>query len=325
MSRRMTGIVAAAVAAVVLAIGLGYSLTRANDYKSTASLLLTPKGTSGSSADELSSLLDSFQRSGTSGTYVELISSRDTLRRAGVSGVAVTVTPVTDARTIKVETTGPQAVVQPALRDVIRAAQAREAELGDVWQLRVLGSPTPPEPTGITTAALALATVVLALLSALFVWVVLRRYRFIPVQGPAPGADGALDGRPAYGGELEQQAQVRVDFDLESFRYVRASPTTVLLQVTGYWRSSFPRTLEDPTLVLHDDRGPHPLAPLAAPDSQPPEAGPETPLWRRSYASPVDVFDRHERISLQATPGTSIALPDPAEQNLLQPAAADPA
>jgi hypothetical protein len=117
--------------------------------------------------------------------------------------------------------------------------------------------------------------------------------------------------------EIEQQAEVLVHFDLESFRFVRASATTVLCQVTGYWRSDHPRELTEPTLLLHDGTRMHPIAPLASPTAGVPAAGPETPLWRGSYAAPIEIFERHQRIALRAGPGAVIGLPEPVEQGLL--------
>jgi hypothetical protein len=329
MSKRATRVLAAVVGLLILIAGLAYTVGRSTEYKSEASLLLAPK--KGASPDVTSSLLDSFQRSGTSGTYVELISSKDTLNRANAAGVSVAVRSVPDARTIQVEATGPEALVQPGLTRIIQAAQDREGELGDVWRLRVLASPSAPTVAGIGSKSLIAATIVLALLAALFVLVVLGRYRFAPIErGPAaelPGGEAeaaaAMGGvsiplrAPGGAGELEQQAEVRVRFDLESFRYVNASATTVLLQVTGYWRSDYPRKLAVPTLLLHDGMTMHPLAPLQVPPPTEPESGQETPLWRGSYAAPVEIFDRHERIALRAGPGVVIGLPHPIEQGLL--------
>jgi hypothetical protein len=110
---------------------------------------------------------------------------------------------------------------------------------------------------------------------------------------------------------------VLVHFELESFHYVKASATTMLLQVNGYWRSGHPRELEEPTLLLHDGTRMHALAPLASPPAGTAHAGPETPLWRGSYAAPVGIFERHERIAMRAGPGVVVGLPEPVEQGLL--------
>jgi hypothetical protein len=316
MSRRATALIAAAVAILILLAGLSLAAARDGDYRSTATLLLSPKPTA--APDSMSTLLDSFGRSGTSGTYVQLISSRDTLRRSGASGVSVEVTPVPDARTIDVETTGPEEVVRPALSAIIRASQEREAELGDVWRLQILGSPSQPEPAGVTRTQLIGATILLALMGALFVVAVLNRYRLAGAVGL--GRSDELGAPSAPAGplpELEEPAQVRVRFDLESFRYVKASPTTVLLQVTGYWRAEHPRRLTAPNLQLHETDRVHPIAPLSTPDAHVPEAGPETPLWRGSYAAPVEIFERADRVALRAASGVVIGLPDPTEQDLL--------
>jgi len=159
-----------AAALLILAAGLGYAATRDTEYTSSSSLLLAPA--EDTTPDILSSLLDSFQRSGTSGTYVELVSSDDTARKAGVpDDVSVAVRAVPDARTIQVETTGPEEKVKPALTRVIRASQERESELGDVWQLQVLQTPSEPEVAGVSTTAILAATVLLALLAG---WILLR-------------------------------------------------------------------------------------------------------------------------------------------------------
>jgi hypothetical protein len=329
MSKTVTRVAAAAVAILILVAGLSYAATRTTTYRSTATLLLAPKP--GTPSTVLSSLLDSFQRSGTAGTYVELISSKDTLSRAGVSGITVSVRSVPDARTINIEADGPQNAVQPGLRGVIRATQARESELGDVWRSQVLGSPSPPEASGVSKKALIAATVLLALLGALFVVVVMRRYRFVATGGfDEPPELSAGSGVPGAGGggvplgsvratraEIEQPAEVLVHFELESFHFVKASATTMLLQVDGYWRSGHPRDLEEPTLLLHDGTRMHALAPLASPPTGTAHAGPETPLWRGSYAAPVGIFERHERIAMRAGSGVVVGLPEPVEQGLL--------
>lgn len=329
MSKRATRIFATLVALLVLVVGLGYTATRSTSYQSEAKLLLAPKKST--PPDQLSTLFDGFANSGTAGTYVELISAPDTLRRAGATGVTTTVRWVPDTRTIDVTAESPDSShVQRSLDSIIRTAQAREAELGDVWQLQVLASPSAATVAGISNKALIGATFLLAILAALFVVVVLRRYRFMPGEGGlqpaelAPAGGGAAASvplrAPAPAHELEQPAEVRVHFDLEGFRFVKASPTTVLLQVTGYWRSDYPRQLAQPTLLLHDGSRMHPLAPLQAPDGSDPESGPETPLWRGSYAAPIEIFERHERAALRAGPGVVIGLPNPIEQSLLSDA-----
>jgi hypothetical protein len=327
MGPKRVRLLSIAVAIAILAVGGAYAATRSTEYTSSASLLLAPA--EDTSPDVLSSLLDSFQRSGTSGTYVELVSSKDTARRAGIPGnVSVAVRAVPDARTIQAETTGPENRVQPALTRLIRASQERESELGDVWKLQVLQTPSDPEVAGVGRNAILAATVLLALLAGILTTVLLGRYRFIPVVGQEPaelaaGTAGAgvpvarVAGPAREAPALEQPAEVRVHLELESFRYVKASPTTVLLQVTGYWRSELPRQLATATLLLHDGRRMHPIAPLSMPENATPSAGPDTPLWRASYAAPVEIFERSERIALRAGPGVVVGLPNPVEQSLL--------
>lgn len=326
MTNRRVRLAALAVGALILAAGIVYAVSRPTEYRSTADLLLAPR--EGADPAVVSSLLESFQRSGTSGTFVELVSSEDTLRAANAEEVEIDVRAVPDARTITVSSTGDREAVQPALTRVVRAAQARQQELGDVWELELLGGPSEAAPAGPSTGAIIAAAALLGLLGATLTLVVFGRYRFVPVAdrpAAALGAGGPDDGASASevdrtpAGQLEQAVEPRVHLDLQSFRYVRASPTTVLLQVTGYWRASSDRALAVPTLLLHDGRRMHPMAPLAAGDAGPAEAGPETPLWRESYAAPVEIFDRTQRIALRAGPGVVVGLPTPVEQPLLEP------
>ncbi len=322
MNVRRARLIAAAVAVLILVAGVGYAVTRDAQYESSASLLLAP--TEGTDEGTVTGLLESFQRSGTSGTFVELIASRDTLRQADVGSVDVSVRAVPDARTITVTAQGAEDAVQPALERVIEASQERQSELGDVWRLQVLGTPSRPATAGISTPTVLIGTAFLALLGAALAFVVFGRYRLVPVTGdPAVLASGGAGGSaPAQVGSspaaaLPRSAEPHVHLDLESFRFVRASPTTVLLQVSGYWRAERDRELARATLLLHDGRRMHPLAPLGTNDGALPEAGPDTPLWRGSYAAPVEIFDRCERIALRAGPGVVVGLPNPMEQSLL--------
>ncbi len=69
-----------AVGTVIFAAGVAYTLIRPITYQSDATMVLAPTPTKPS---DLPNVLDSFQRSGTAGTYVELLASEDTKKRAG--------------------------------------------------------------------------------------------------------------------------------------------------------------------------------------------------------------------------------------------------
>lgn len=316
MSVRLQAIIALAVGLAVLAAGAAYTFSRQASYESDGSLLLAPKP--GVTPDIVSNLLQSFDTSGTSGTYTELITSNDTLAQAHVpGGIDVTVRAVPDSRVLQVTATGPTGDVQSALRAVIRTSIARESETGDVWQLQSLESPSAPSRAGPSKGVLLLATIVLALLAPLVVMVAVRRLR---LGAPTAGGDAQL---AAWSGvapdalPLTDQDLPRVRFVLQSFRYVHASPTTALLLVAGYWRSEIARALAEPVMLLHDGRQMHPLAPVAAPDNREPTASLESPLWRASYAAPVEVFERHTRFALRAGSGAVVGLPHPTQQATL--------
>src|SRR5690606_960598 len=72
VTSRSVAIVAAATALVVLVIGLLFTVARPVEHESTATVVLSPDT---QDPDRIGSLLESFQRSGTLGTYVELLAS----------------------------------------------------------------------------------------------------------------------------------------------------------------------------------------------------------------------------------------------------------
>jgi hypothetical protein len=156
---------------VVILAGAGYIVSHDQRWESTASLTLTP--TAVSTADR-AYLFDSFDRSGTLGTYVELISSAATLDQAGSPPVSVEARAVPDTRVIDVTATGGRDEVQPALTHLISASTAAESELGDVWQQTVIDQPSAPTESGASNLVLLVATLLLAVLATVASFVLMR-------------------------------------------------------------------------------------------------------------------------------------------------------
>lgn len=174
LSRSLTTTVTIAVATVILFAGFAYSLVRPITYQSQATLVLVPQPTD---PNDLAGVLDSFQRSGAAGTYVELLASEDTLKRAGDPPVTVTVRSVPDTRAIRlVASASDENIVQPALRSLVTAAQREQDKLVDIWDLRVLQAATSPSKASTSTSLIIMATILLAFLGALCAWTLLRRY-----------------------------------------------------------------------------------------------------------------------------------------------------
>ena len=314
--------VALAVAALILVVGGAYVAKHHTKYQSSATLALAPAA--GTPATLAANELSGFAQSATSGTFVDLISSADTARAAGLTGAGVTIAVRADptARAIYVTAEGPQDVVQPALQRVVRTAIARQALVNDVFRLSLIDSPSAPAPSGPSRAVLALAVILLAVLGGLFVLVVLRRYPPTPARAGTAvvlgaGSAGAMPAGDAYrvlGGPQE------VTFHLEAFRFVRASLTTTLMQIMGYWRGvDEEHDLADPVLLVHDGHVAHTIASVDTPGERPPKAGPEAPLWRASYAVPVEIFNRYQRLALRSG-DVVVGLPQPTEHLSLRPA-----
>jgi hypothetical protein len=172
LSFRNTLLISAVVALAILAAGTAYSVLAPKQYQSSGALVLSPSATD---PGDLSSLLGSFERSGTMGSFVELIASDDLLRRAGDPPVDVGVRAVPDTRVIQVTTEGSENVVQPALTALLTTAQRNQSTVRDAWDLNELQSASAPEAAGAPLQFMLAATIILALLSALFVFVLLRR------------------------------------------------------------------------------------------------------------------------------------------------------
>ena len=196
MNRRLTILVSSAVALVIFVAGCAYALLRTQDYKSCSALALVPAL---KDPRDIGNLTSSFNNSGTIGTYVEYIASSDTLKRAGSPDVSLGVRGVPDARVIDVCTEGGKAKVQPALARVVDVVRTNQAELNDAWNLDVIQGAQTPEKSGPDTALILGASVLLALLGGLFVFVMLTRFVGFdtPRSPPAPGlGEDGDDPRP---------------------------------------------------------------------------------------------------------------------------------
>jgi len=313
---------ALAVAVLILVLGGAYVAKHHSTYQSTATFALAPAP--GTPAVLAANELSGFSQSATSGTFVDLITSPDTQAAAGVSSAQITITARADptARVLFVTAEGPQDIVQPALQRVVNASIVRQARVNDVFRLQVINSPTAPTKSGPSRALLALAVILLSILGGLFVLVVLRRYVAGPVSSSGTGvvlgsstaaAIAEADAYRVLGGPQE------VTFHLEAFRFVRASFTTSLLQVMGYWRGvPVEQELPEPVLIVHDGRVAHTIACVATPGERPPKAGPDAPLWRASYAVPIEIFDRYQRLALRSGE-VVVGLPQPSEHLTLRP------
>lgn len=172
MNARGIRIAALATAALVLAVGIVFTLTRSRDYESTATVVLSPTVTE---AGEITTLLESFERSGTQGTYVQLMASNDTTAQARSMGVSITVRAVPSTRAIQITAKGDKEEVVPALESVISATKRRQGSLSDLFALQVLESPSTPALSGPGTGILLLATLLLAIFAAIAVIMILRR------------------------------------------------------------------------------------------------------------------------------------------------------
>jgi hypothetical protein len=174
LNRGLTTAITLAVATVILFSGLAYAVVRPISYQSQATLVLAPTPQKPS---DLAGVLDSFQRSGTAVTYVELLASQDILKAAGDPPVSVKVRSVPDSRVIRISTeAGDKNIVQPALRSLLTAATGQQQKLVDIWQLKVLQTPTGPTRSSTSTSLILLATLLLAFLGALTTCNLLRRY-----------------------------------------------------------------------------------------------------------------------------------------------------
>jgi hypothetical protein len=172
VSQRGVTIAALVAAAMVLIAGIAFIAVRDREYESVTTVVLSPSTTE---PDQISSLLESFERSGTLGTYVELMASDDTTAQARALGVSVTVRAVPDTRAIRLIAEGDEDQVVPALRSVIATTRARQTALSDLFTFEVLENPSTPTLAGPSTFLLLLATLLLAVFAAVAVVAILRR------------------------------------------------------------------------------------------------------------------------------------------------------
>jgi hypothetical protein len=314
MTERAVRLITFAVALAILIAGTAYALARPVTYSSGATLVLTPNP---DDPGDQPTLLDSFERSGTVGTYVELLASEDTLKRAGDPDITLTVRAIPGSRALRLTSTGDEDRVKAGLQAVIKTAQTSDTGLGldDLWTLRVLEAPSDPAESGPNTLFILIATGLLALLGMIVTRVVLRRWGSDLAGGPrggtAPAAGRRAQAEATPAEDLQDDAHVT--FELEGFKYLRATRTSVLLQLAGYWRADSEQRLDAPTLLIHDGRRMHRLAPLVGPNNESPTAGPDSPLWRGSYAAPIEIFERRGRIAIQGGTGAVVGLPNPDE------------
>jgi len=172
LSLRLTFFIGAVVALAVLAAGTAYTLLAPAQYQSTGAVVLSPAPGNGGNVPDL---LGGFERSGTIGSFVELIASDDLVRRAGNPPVDVGVRALPETRVIRVTTEGGKDVVAPALTALLITAQRDQATLRSLWDLNVLESASPPQRAGSPASYMLAATFILAVLAWLFVFVLLRR------------------------------------------------------------------------------------------------------------------------------------------------------
>src|SRR6185295_13258936 len=103
-------------------------------------------------------------------------------------------------------------------------------------------------------------------------------------------------------------------FDVERFERVAATAETVLLRLSGRWRSDQRERLSPPMLVVDDGRRTHRLAALPGPDDAAPLAGPDPPRWRAAFSAPAGFFAaQHLAFALDAGSEVFVDLPAPEE------------
>lgn len=173
MSQRRITVAALLTAAAVLLAGVVFAVARDRDYESIGTVVLSPNPNQ--SADRISTLLESFERSGTLGTYVELMASDDVTEEARDSDVSITVRAVPDTRAIRIIAKGGEEDVQPAVDSVVTATRARQNALNDLFTIEILESPSAPSLAGPPTVVILLASLLLAVFAAIAVVALLRR------------------------------------------------------------------------------------------------------------------------------------------------------
>src|SRR5688500_2451560 len=118
------------------------------------------------------------------------------------------------------------------------------------------------------------------------------------------------------------------DFEVERFEFVSATPDTVLLRISGHWRSRGRNRLAPPLLVVDDGRRTHRLSPLPSPDDPSPLASPDGPPWRAAFSAPRALVERRGAAFALETGKLLVDLPAPRPAQALRssaPAAPAPA
>jgi hypothetical protein len=156
-------VLAVVVGVAILALGAFNVFQRGERWESTASVTLVPDP---EVPAERTILLEAFDRSGTLGTYVELLSSRSVEAAAGIPPDSADVRAIPDTRVIDVTVSGERGEVGADVAKLVELATARAGNLGDLWTMEVLQEPSKPTRAGLPTALLVGLTGFLALLGA---------------------------------------------------------------------------------------------------------------------------------------------------------------
>jgi hypothetical protein len=178
LSRNLNALITIAVGVVIFVAGVTYAVVAPVTYRSHSTLVLVPKPQKPS---DVGGILDSFDRSATAGTYVELLASDDTRKAAGNPPVSINVRAIPDTRAITVSASAQDKnIVQPALRAIVAAAQREQLKLVDVYELQSLQAPSAPARASTSPSLIVAAALLLALLGAIATWTLLRRLRTPP-------------------------------------------------------------------------------------------------------------------------------------------------
>jgi capsular polysaccharide biosynthesis protein len=180
----------AAVAALLLAVGLFISLSRSAQWSATAALLVAPKADN-VGGDTLASLYDTLSRGQITSTYAEIFRNsevksaaeeRATVPRAKRPGVVVTVAAVADTSVINVSATARSPGVATRVADGMAAeaknrADAMTTPYGVSVASTAAGSTT---REGLGTATLLALSIFVALVAGLLTqqgWSAVQRSR----------------------------------------------------------------------------------------------------------------------------------------------------
>ncbi|HVS28102.1 MAG TPA: hypothetical protein VHE14_01005, partial [Solirubrobacteraceae bacterium] len=101
-----------------------------------------------------------------------------------------------------------------------------------------------------------------------------------------------------------------VDFEIERFEQVPATPGRSLVRITGRWRADGPQRLGPAALLIDDGRRTHRLDPLPGPGSSPAGGG----AWQAAFSVPTDLMRTRAAFALEAGAGALVDLPRPTER-----------